>query len=60
MKGERSKRAGARQLILSIPILCGVLLPNANSCADGNAETRSQEREVPSRVISAPFSLALV
>ena len=60
MKGKRSRRARARQLILSIPILCGVLLPNANSGADGNAEARSQERELPYRVISAPFSLELV
>ena len=37
----------------------GVLLPDANSGTDGNAETRSQDLQPPSRVISAPFSIAL-
>jgi hypothetical protein len=39
----------------------GVLLPDANSGADGNAETRSKDLQLPFRVISAPpFSIALV
>jgi formylglycine-generating enzyme required for sulfatase activity len=60
MKGERSKRARARQLVFSVTILWAILLPNASSGTDGNAETRSQDRQLPSRVISAPFSLELV
>jgi formylglycine-generating enzyme required for sulfatase activity len=60
MKGERSKRARARQLVFSVTILWAILLPNANSGTDGDAETRSQDRQLPSRVISAPFSLELV
>ncbi len=40
--------------------MCGVLLPNANSGADANAETSSQDRQPPSRILSTPFLFGLV
>ena len=54
------ENAGVRQLILSLPILCAVLLPNYCSGTDGNAETLSLDRQQLSRVVSAPFPLELV
>ena len=60
MKNKRNKRARARQLVFGVTILWGILLPYANSGTDGNAETQSQDRQLTSRVISAPFLLNLV
>ena len=59
MENKRNKRARARQLVFGVTLLWGILPPYANSGTDGNAETRSQDRHPPSRVISAPFSLQL-
>lgn len=56
----RLERLEARQLILSLLILCGILLSNAVSRADGKPGTRSQDQQIPSRVISTPFPLELV
>jgi len=55
----RLESPGARQLMLSILIPCELLLSSAVSCPDGNAETRSQDQQIPYRVVSAPFSLEL-
>jgi len=53
-------RHDQRQLILSLLFLCGILLSNAESRADGKPGTSLQDQQTPSRVISTPLPLELV
>ena len=47
-------------MLMSLLLLCGILLPNTESRADGKAGTGLQDQQTPTRVISTPFLLELI